>query len=213
MKAVVFDFDGTIADTLQAGIEAYNIIAPKYGLKQVQKSEIKKLRNKSMAELVKESGICIWRIPLLARSVKKEFRKLVQECRLFPGINKLIQKLSAKFEIYILSSNSQSNIELFFKQYPEVRAKIKKIYSEKSIFGKDKALKKIMKREKLGHNDFVYVGDEVRDYIACQKASVNCISVSWGYNSREILEKYNDLIFDNADNLLAFLQNNGNMTV
>ena len=54
------------------------------------------------------------------------------------------------------------------------------IVSEKTLFGKDKALRKIMKKFALDTRGVVYVGDEPRDIVASRKADISVIGVSWG---------------------------------
>ncbi len=39
-KMVVFDFDGTIADTLWVNINAYNKLAPKYGARTIAPTDL-----------------------------------------------------------------------------------------------------------------------------------------------------------------------------
>ena len=56
------------------------------------------------------------------------------------------------------------------------------------MFGKIKALKQAKKQLKT---DFVYVGDELRDIEACHKNNIPVVSVSWGFNSAESLQKNN----------------------
>ncbi len=42
---IIFDFDGTLADTLEAGREIFNRIAPDYGLATVEADRIAELRH------------------------------------------------------------------------------------------------------------------------------------------------------------------------
>jgi phosphoglycolate phosphatase len=60
--------------------------------------------------------------------------------------------------------------------------------SEKTIFGKDKALKKIIKRFDLDREQVLYVGDEPRDVTASHKAGIQAIGVSWGLAGSEGFE-------------------------
>ena len=46
-----------------------------------------------------------------------------------------------------------------------------------------------MEKHNLKPQEIIYVGDEVRDIQACKKIGVKIIAVSWGYNSKEILDR------------------------
>ena len=40
-------------------------------------------------------------------------------------------------------------------------------------------------------DDVVYIGDEERDIAACKKCKISIIAVTWGFDSKELLEKNN----------------------
>ena len=56
------------------------------------------------------------------------------------------------------------------------------------MFGKEKALKRIMKRHGLAKRSTVYVGDEPRDITASNKAGIKVIGVTWGVGGKEAFE-------------------------
>jgi len=61
------------------------------------------------------------------------------------------------------------------------------IYSDGSLFGKGKILKRVLKKYEFFKRNVVYVGDEVRDIDAAREAGIKIVSVSWGFNSKEVL--------------------------
>ncbi|MCZ2845806.1 MAG: HAD hydrolase-like protein, partial [Candidatus Bathyarchaeota archaeon] len=63
-----------------------------------------------------------------------------------------------------------------------------KIISAKNLFGKDKSIKRYLKHLNLEADKIIYVGDELRDIHACQKLAVRMISVTWGFDSLELLK-------------------------
>jgi phosphoglycolate phosphatase len=55
-------------------------------------------------------------------------------------------------------------------------------------------------------SDFIYVGDEYRDIEAAKAANVKIISVTWGFNSREVLENANSgYIAEDTEEILKLL--------
>ena len=44
----------------------------------------------------------------------------------------------------------------------------------------------------------IYIGDEVRDIEAMKKAQVDLITVSWGWNSHELLVSHNPKVLINS---------------
>lgn len=68
---------------------------------------------------------------------------------------------------------------------------VTEVLTSSKLFGKDKVLKKYMKQQNIDCNDILYVGDEVRDIIACNKVNIPFMWVSWGLDGLELIEKEN----------------------
>jgi phosphoglycolate phosphatase-like HAD superfamily hydrolase len=65
------------------------------------------------------------------------------------------------------------------------------IYSSTSLFGKDKLIKHYLKAVKTTPDKVIYVGDEIRDVDSAKASNIKVISVTWGYNDKELLTKHN----------------------
>ncbi len=137
---------------------------------------------------MKEYEISWLKIPLVVsiiRKAQKELNENMDKIRPFPGIKEMLLSLKSKCQIGILSSNSLENINKFLKAN-ELEI-FDFVYSESNLFGKDKALKKLIKKYNLSKKDIYYVGDEVRDIESCHKIGVKILCVSWGLNTKKIL--------------------------
>jgi phosphoglycolate phosphatase len=72
--------------------------------------------------------------------------------------------------------------------------------------GKKRKLSKILKRNGYKPSDAIYIGDEVRDVLACKAISLEVIAVTWGFETKSILEKSNpNYIVDSVDELSELL--------
>ncbi len=189
MKYIYFDFDGTLANSFELGMEIAQELAPKYGFNNVDFSKIDYYRGLSSQELIKEFKIPLYKIPILAPIFKYELFKRIDDLKPYSGIPELLEELSKDYFIGILTSNTVENVRHFLENH-SLTTYISDIRSELHIFGKHKSLKRIISRKKIRKSDFVYVGDETRDIEATHKASITSIAVSWGFNSAEILEKF-----------------------
>ena len=72
LKVIVFDFDGTLADTYDAFIEIANSLSEEFGYKPVNEKEQENLKNLSARDLIKQSEISVFKIPVLELSIRKE---------------------------------------------------------------------------------------------------------------------------------------------
>ena len=80
-KAIIFDFDGTIADTLDTLIEIYNSIAPEFNSQQVRLEDKELLRGKKPQEFLREYGISRIKLPFLVSKVRAELRKQISDIK------------------------------------------------------------------------------------------------------------------------------------
>jgi HAD superfamily hydrolase (TIGR01549 family) len=188
-KVIIFDFDGTLADTLSFTFAIVNKLAKKYRFKEVARTEFEKARNQSAIDIIKKYRIPIWKIPALVYKGQQLLRSEMSRVRFFPGIKEILIELKKRgYRLGILSSNSEENIKIFLENN-QGEDLFDFIHSEKNLFGKDKALRNIIKKYNLNKEEVLYVGDEVRDIVACKKVGIDIIAVTWGFNSKTIIDK------------------------
>jgi phosphoglycolate phosphatase len=205
MKAVIFDFDGTIADDYEYAHEILAKLAPRFGYANPEASEVAELRDLSLEEIVKKYQIHKLNLIRMVLAGRKEVKKHLPNTEMPSGMNNLLNSLSDEgLKLAIISSNSKSSIQQFL-QNNQVRVKVD-IYSSMHLFGKSKPILSYMKKMGFGRSDVIYVGDEVRDIEAARKAGIEVISVAWGFNTREALEKRNTLIADKPSDLQKILK-------
>lgn len=191
VKVIIFDFDGTLADTLETIVNITNRLAKTYGYQVTQPEKLAQIRNMSSREIVKQSKISIFKLPFLLKRIKAELQKDIQLIKPIAGIPEALIKLKNEgFFLGIITSNSEENVKIFLKKNG-MEDLFSFIYSENTLFSKHKALNKFMKKNDLFSEQVIYVGDETRDIEASQKIHVKVIAVSWGYNSQEALAKQN----------------------
>lgn len=206
-QTIIFDFDGTIADVFDMVLEIYNKIALKYNCKIIKSEDKEVLRGKRPQEFLKDYGITFFKLPRLLLRGKKELRAKISEIKPFDGMADALKEIkNAGFNLGIMTSNSKENVEIFLENN-NLSWIFNFIYSGKNIFGKDKTIKKLLKEQNIPKNSAVYVGDETRDIEAMKKIGLRIISVSWGFNSKEILATLNpDAIADKPEDLLKCLR-------
>jgi phosphoglycolate phosphatase len=187
VKTMFFDFDGTIADTLEQFVNIVNRLAIEFGYRVTSPEEVDRLRQLSSQDILKVSAIPLWQIPFLIRRLKKELNREIQFLTPIPGMKTTLQQLKARgIKLGILTSNSQENVAKFLQQNG-MEDLFERVYTGSSILGKDKVLRKILRQENLQPQELVYVGDETRDIDAAGKSGVRAIAVGWGFNSPRAL--------------------------
>lgn len=190
---VLFDFDGTIANTFDDLVAILNKHKDKYGYQKITPALVKKLRDKSLSEIVSTAGISKWKLFFIARRAKKELNSQLEKVQLVKGIGELFRELRENYRIGIMSSNSKKNVFKFLTLHG---LKADEIYGGVSLFSKARKLRKLQ--------PIVYVGDEARDVEACGEAKVPMIAVSWGFNSTKALKEA-DYIVKKPEDIVKIL--------
>jgi len=198
IKYIVFDFDGTLADTFDV---LKTIAKNEFGAIDIDFELFKKEGAKVM---LKKMNIPLWKLPEMALSVTSKLRNNI-DVKLFPDIINLLSNLKNNYKIGIVSSNSKENIIDTLKKY-NIENLFEFVYSESSIFGKHLVLKRMCSKHNINTLDVIYVGDEDRDIIAAKKIKIKNIAVTWGFNSEEKLSREKpDYLVDSPMQILEII--------
>ncbi len=184
---LIFDFDGTLADSLQVLIDEFHIMSKRQT--PLSKSEIQRLRNMHARDVLRELGISLWHVPTLLATGRTRMTKRLGEIKPFVGVDEVLRHFHRTHKLFVVSSNSKTNINRFLKQH-DLRQYFTKVYGGIGVFGKAHALRHILRDNKLSAGDCYYIGDEIRDIEAAKKVGLTSVAVGWGYNGPEILQTH-----------------------
>jgi phosphoglycolate phosphatase-like HAD superfamily hydrolase len=205
-KALIFDFDGTLADTLEETRCIYNFMAGEYGLRTVAAEDLSSLRDLSLSELLEHLDISKFRVPSLLARGTSLLRERIASVPIISGLAEVIPAMRKTSVIFgVLTSNSTQNVDLFLRSHG-LREYFTFLSSTSKLTGKAKHLRAIRKTFSLQANEVLYVGDEIRDVKASHKAGIDCAAVTWGFNSRASLMRANpQYIIDDPSDLLSMI--------
>lgn len=208
IKALLFDFDGTIADTHDASLAIVNRLAPQFGYPTIDDEQLKILKRSHYIEVFKYLGISRLKLPCLVKQIKKELNQEIANLKVYPGIDSVLSSLRHQhYFLGIITSNSQENV-LTFLQNNHLDHLFDLVHSGTTLLGKHKILKRVLRQHHLKANEVMYIGDETRDIEAAKKSHISIVSVGWGFNAPELLEKYHpNFLIETPTELLQILQN------
>jgi len=201
---VLWDFDGTLADTLAFMVSAYNVVAARRGLRPIRDTE--SIRGLSPLAFLRTLGIPLMKAPTLLPGILSAVRRDMPNVRLFAGMPDALNDFrQAGCRMSILSSNSRENI-LDCLRANDVAGFFEAVLGYRRIFGKGDGIRRFLKGRIKPGERAVYVGDEVRDIVAARKAGVDVAAVTWGYNTRELLAEHApDYLIDRPEQLQMLL--------
>jgi phosphoglycolate phosphatase len=189
-KLVIFDFDGTLADSFPWLISVMDELADRFKFKRLDKDQIETLRGYDARKLIKEYRVPFWRIPSIGKHIRNLMSENIHNIRMFEGIPALLLSLAEQGAVLaVLSSNSCQNIHQVLG--PENTALISYYECGVSIFGKPAKIKKLLKASGIQPGEAILIGDEIRDLEAARAVPIASGAVAWGYARVDALRAYN----------------------
>ncbi len=204
MNLIIFDFDGTIADSLEIFIEATNCLSKEFGCKQISPEQVSYFRTLNLRAMIRQIGIPGWKLPCFLRRFRQELNHLVADLHLVDGMREALLELKQQnYRLGIVTSNSQQNVEHFLAMQG-LNHLFEFIYGGQLLSGKTRSLKHLVKLNRAQPQQLVFVGDEMSDVQAAKQAGITSVAVSWGFNHREVLaEATPDFLIDHPEQLLS----------
>ncbi len=187
MSNIIFDFDGTIADSLPIVMELFFDWS---GIEPLSKKEIEKVRNMHTKDIFGYFGISIWKAPSLLVKGRSELGKRLDDVLIFGGIEDVLKQLSKQgHTLYVVSSNSTLNIRRFLRKN-KISKYFSGVHGNVGIFGKTNVLRTIIRKYHLNPAECFSIGDETRDIDAAKKLKITSVAAGWGYNGEKILREH-----------------------
>lgn len=191
-KAILFDLDGTLLDTLEDMADALNRTMDRFQLPHRSLREVRSFVGNGAKRLVAlATGAEGERLEEILAVYKEDYdRNYLIKTAPYPGIMALLDRLhEAGCLVGIVSNKPDSTVQSLAEALFEGKADIS--VGEKSGIRRKPAPDTVLAAmEALGvkKEEAVYVGDSEVDVMTARAAGVPCISVTWGFRDRDVLE-------------------------
>lgn len=183
---LLFDFDGTVADTLRISHGILNDLAREFRFRELPLEELEAARRMSTREFIRHLGISKWRIPSISRRGLKLLHERIHLVQPIAGMPEVLSELRGRgHRLGILTSNSEANVSAFLARHDLPHFDF--IRTSSKLFGKAREMKRLLRSENVRPAGVLYVGDETRDIEAAKETGLRMAAVTWGYNSAEAL--------------------------
>lgn len=203
-RYLVWDFDGTLADTLPVALEIFNSLAPKHGFRPID--DVASMRGLDTAAFLRSRGIPLWKLPGFVREFLAVQRSHMPRIRVFPEVLEVLGQLRASGgRSGIVSANRTDNIRDCL-QANRAEAFFEFVIGYLRLFGKSRAIRRAMRDAGVDPEEVLYAGDEVRDIEAARKTGIAIAAVTWGFHTRELLAEHEPTyLVDDPRELLALV--------
>lgn len=192
-KAIIWDLDGTLLDTLQDLYLAVNHALRTFGMPERTLDEVRQFVGNGVRRLMAlavPDGDSNPQFDAVFAEFKSYYVKHCQDnTGLYPGIADTLQTLKARgIKMAVVSNKLQAGVTELFERYfkdtmlvgigerPEVARKP----APDMVF-------MAMRQLSVTPDEVVYVGDSDVDIATAHNAGIPCISVLWGFRDRDFL--------------------------
>ena len=182
---VVFDLDGTVADSRELARLSYKRIFALMGYGEISDELADSFNGPDADEVCRVMGVGPDRRPLYDMLIDQTEEELVRTVgRMFPGTGRMLDALAPHAVLAILTNGSRRYCEACISEFA-----ISPYISLHSAFvrGVSKAQRMRQWAQELGARRIIAVGDRVTDIRNAREAGAYAIGVTYGMGSREEL--------------------------
>jgi phosphoglycolate phosphatase len=201
-RLVIFDFDGTLADSAAWFRGVINGVALRHGFKTVSDEDIARLRRQDNRAIIRHLGVPAWKIPAVANHMRRLAARDADAIPLFEGAEELLRGLKRHgITVALVSSNREDNVRRIMG--PEVAGLVDVFECGASLFGKAAKFRRVLRRTGIEPGETIAIGDEDRDIEAAAAAGVASGAVAWGYADPDFLRgRSPTLLFERMDDIV-----------
>ena len=212
-KAVIFDLDGTILDTLDDLADSVNFALKKHGLPVRENAEIRSFLGNGMVNLVKLSaGDKAENIERILADFKEYYAKhSADKTKPYDGVLETISALKEQgVKTAVLSNKGDFAVQPLVKRY--FGGLIERAQGENEAAGvlrkpNPDGVYKIMKELGVTEKETVFVGDSEVDILTAKNAGVDCVAVTWGFrDEKDLIENGAEKLISKPSELLDFFK-------
>ena len=194
-KAIIWDLDGTLLDTLQDLAGAVNHSLETYGLPVRTKEEIRAIVGRGIRHLV-ENAVPTGTDPATTDAVFGEFctyyaAHSADATAPYAGVPAMLEKLSrAGVKMAIVSNKADFAVQDLVMRY--FGEEITLAVGAREDIPKKPApdmVEYALARLGVTKAEAAYVGDSEVDVLTARNTGMDCLAVDWGFRSRETLRE------------------------
>ncbi len=185
-KLIIFDFDGTLANSFPWVLNILDELAEKFKAIPLDHSRLEEIKTYSPQKIMKMHRVPVWKLPAILKFTRSRMITQGESIHLFDGVETLLQTLKERnIKLALVTTNTCETVR---RVLGDDLYNLFHMFEDKvSIFGKPAALKKIAKRSGLDKSEMLAIGDEIRDIDAAKKVQIPFGAVSWGFSNIEAL--------------------------
>jgi len=178
-RLAIFDFDGTLADSLDWFRASFHDVIARFDLTPVSAEELEQMRGLSPREMMARLNVSMWQLPAIVSDMRKRKLAAASETSLFAGIPAMLTDLQRQgIKTAIVSSDSEASVRQVLGPATSL---ITRFDCGAAVFGKHWKFRRVARKLGAKPSETICIGDEIRDIEAAKAAGMDSGAVAWGY--------------------------------
>ncbi|MET0721906.1 MAG: HAD hydrolase-like protein [Tardiphaga sp.] len=178
-RLAIFDFDGTLADSLDWFRASFQETIARFDLAPVSPEELEGMRGLSAREIMARLKVSMWQLPVIVSDMRKRKLAAASETSLFAGIPAMLADLQrVGIKTAIVSSDSEASVRQVLGPTASL---ITRFDCGAALFGKHWKFRRVARKLGAKPSETICIGDEIRDIEAADAAGMDSGAVAWGY--------------------------------
>lgn len=215
-QAVIFDFDGTLFDTIEDVLDSLNYALKTNGIKEVTREDLRTRMGYKMKDTIKLFCPENTSQEKLDQIIK-DYRAYYDEhpavkVKPYEGMYEVLKEMKDNGVRIGVCTNKTENVAkvLLDQYYPYLIDVIQG--DDGKVPLKPNPMSVNIVKKKLGKTiGYVYIGDTEVDYQTAKNAHTDCILVTYGYRSEKELSEYDAKIARHPTDLITILKLRNNI--
>jgi len=207
IKLLIFDFDFTLADSMEAMLRVRQDLEKNHGLKMDNHTE-KEIWGSNIstnAKWLKEWNYSDLSVDKIGKLIVKYVNKYYPALKvIYPEIFKEWMKKGKKF--CIVTSCSDKVLKKTMQNKANKDIKFELIIQSDKDKGKEKCIRECLEKLKTKPDESIYIGDHINDILAAQNAGVFSCGITTGfYNKTELSKLKPDILISDLKELTNYI--------
>ena len=210
-KLAIFDFDGTLIDSVDDVVISFNRALSEYDLPTLTREDYIGYLGGNIDEIVSlvlRDKSTPENIELFKKVYLNFYESSKKEATIpFPQSHDILERLQQNNVSLAINSNRFTySIELFVSKFFNdidfiaIEGHEMDFPSKPNPYG----VNKIIEKANVGLDEAIYIGDSITDIEVAKNAGIDCVIVRWGYGNEEDWE--NDYILEAVDEFSQILK-------
>lgn len=210
---ILFDLDGTLIDSTEAILESFHNSFDLHSYPYVKDEDIKALIGHPLDVMYRELGVKEAEISAFVQTYKEHYREIsTQKTVLLENAREAVEKAAQFASLGIVTTKTGKYSRVLMEHFG-LMDKFEVLIGRENVINPKPHAEPIVEALKFfdtSEREVWMVGDTQMDLISAQNAGVNAIGVLSGYDTKERLQRYSDVVFSDSLEAISYLKSRKN---